>query len=77
MKPVMKWFYHLQHGENDVRLRYNVRLSIDSVSLLLKSMRSISRDVMSSGILLCINKINYKELFIIFGLYLDFQRNAN
>jgi hypothetical protein len=73
MKPVMKWFYHLQHGENDVRLRYNVR----RVSLLLKSMRSISRDVMSSGILLCINKINYKELFIIFGLYLDFQRNAN
>ena len=45
------------------------KTSIFSVSLLFKSMRSISRDVMSSGILLCINKINYKELFIIFSPY--------
>jgi len=36
----------------------------------LKSMLSISRDVISSGIMPCINKVNHKELFIIFGLYL-------
>jgi len=41
-----------------------------SRSLLLKSMLSISRDSISSGILWRINKVNYKELFIIFGLYL-------
>jgi len=41
-----------------------------SRSLLLKSMLSISRDAISSGILWRINKVNYKELFIIFGLYI-------
>ena len=41
-----------------------------SISLLLKSMLSISRDVISSGIMPCIDKVNHKELFIIFGLYL-------
>ncbi len=53
----------------------NFKSRVFSVSLLLKSMLSISRDVMSSGILLCINKINYKELFIIFGLHVERVRN--
>nr|QNO45168.1 hypothetical protein GMDKAGHH_00021 [Methanosarcinales archaeon ANME-2c ERB4]QNO46030.1 hypothetical protein OOGCPJEC_00015 [Methanosarcinales archaeon ANME-2c ERB4] len=39
------------------------------ISLFLKSMRSISRDAMSSGIMPYINNIYYEELFIIFGCY--------
>ena len=47
----------------------SIRIRIFSISLSLKSMLSISRDAMFYGILICMCIINYKELFIVFGLY--------
>ena len=44
-------------------------VGIFSVSLSLKSMLSISRDIIFFGILMQICIMNYKELFIIFSLY--------